>query len=113
MRWAFVLAALAALVIPGAAGSHRTATLRFSFQTYANNVKVVTPLVGPWQLGTATLHGSGVLGDGRLVGSIVDYTDPLYARYPPGSMRAEVIGYHYIGGAHGLLYGRLVREVFA
>lgn len=90
----------AALLIAGPAGGRHSSTITFSFQTYANNVRVVAPLVGPWQLGTAKLHGSGTLGDG-IRGAIVDFTDPLYARYPAASMRAQVIGYHYVGGAHG------------
>ena len=42
-----------------------------------------------------------MLGDGQLRGTIVDHTNPLSSRYPRGSMQAEVIGYHYVGGAHG------------
>src|SRR4051794_28716935 len=101
-RLAAILAvAVAALAVAGAAAGHRTATIRFSFQTYANNVKVVAPLVGPWQLGTARLHGSGRVGDGAFIGTAVDFTDPLYSRYEPASMRAHVVGYSYLGGAHG------------
>ena len=93
---------MAALLAFGASAGARTdATISFSFQTYANNVRVVAPLVGRWQLGTARLHGSGRLSDGDLRGTIVDVTDPLYSRYPPASMHADVIGYHYVGGAHG------------
>ena len=101
MRRALVLAAVVALLVPGSAGTRRSATITFSFQTYANNVKVAPPLVGPWQLGTARLHGSGTLAAGDLRGTIVDFTNPLYSRYKAASMHARVIGYSYVGGAHG------------
>ena len=96
-----LMVAIVVLVLAGPAGGKRAATITFSFRTYANNVKVVAPLVGPWQLGTARLHGSGRLDGSDLRGTIVDFTDPLYSRYPPASMRADVIGYSYLGGAHG------------
>jgi len=89
------------LAFAGPAGGTRASTIHFSLQGYANNVKVVAPLVGPWQLGVARIRGSGTLGSGQLRGVIVDVTDPLYSRYKPASMRAEVIGYSYVGGAHG------------
>jgi hypothetical protein len=95
------IAAVTLLVVAPSAGGRRAATITFSFQTYANNVKVVAPLVGPWQLGTARLHGSGTLAAGDLRGTVVDFTNPLYSRYQPASMRAQVIGYSYVGGAHG------------
>jgi hypothetical protein len=103
-RWQAVLVlvgavALFPLTVAGPAGSTQAATITFSFQTYVHNVRVVAPLVGPWQLGTARLHGSGKLGGGGLRGSIVDFTDPLYSRYPPASMRAKVIGYSFVTGA--------------
>jgi hypothetical protein len=31
----------------------------------------------------------------------VDATDPRDARYPNAFLRAQVVGYHYLGGAHG------------
>ena len=89
------------LVVAAPAGSRQAATITFSFQTYANNVKVVAPLVGPWQLGTARLHGSGTLAAGDLRGTIVDFTDPLYSRYKPASMRAQVLGYSWYQAPHG------------
>jgi hypothetical protein len=111
LRLIVPLAIVAALLAgAGPAGGKQAATITFSFQTYANNVKVVAPLVGRWQLGTARLHGSGRLGDGDLRGTIVDFTDPLYSRYPPASMHAEVTGYHYVGGAHGA-YTKLTLNV--
>jgi hypothetical protein len=99
-RQALVLAALAALALPGAAGSSSALTIHFSFETFANNVRVVAPLVGPWQLGTARLHGSGTLGGG-VAGTIVGQGKPSNPKYAPSSLRAHVIGYHYAGGAHG------------
>ena len=96
-----VLAVAALFAFGGPAGARTQATITFSFQTYANNVKVVAPLVGRWQLGTARLRGSGRLAGDVLGGTIVDATDPLYSRYPPASMHAEVIGYSYVAGAHG------------
>lgn len=94
-------AALAAVLAVAAPASGKTAsTITFSFSTYANNVRVVAPLVGRWQLGTALLRGSGTLGSG-VDGTIVGFGDPLYPKYGNVSMRAEVIGYHYVGGAHG------------
>ena len=45
------------------------AKIHFSFKTYANNVRVVPPLVGRFQLGTATLRGSGVLNPDGSVAS--------------------------------------------
>jgi hypothetical protein len=95
-----VAGAVLVLAVAGPAGGRRASTIHFSFQTYANNVRVVSPLVGPWQLGTARLRGSGTLG-GDVRGAIVDFTDPHLSRYPSASMRAEVIGYRYVGGAHG------------
>jgi hypothetical protein len=46
-------------------------------------------------------QGRGHRGGGSLTGTIIDYTDPPYSRYKPASMRAQVIGYKYVGGAHG------------
>ena len=100
-RQAVLLGIVAGLLVVAApAGGRQAATVQFSFQTYANNVKVVAPLVGRWQLGTARLHGSGTLGS-DVQGTIVDFTGPLYSRYAPASMRAQVIGYHYVRSTHG------------
>jgi Mg-chelatase subunit ChlD len=49
--------------------SSSNAKIHFSFKTYANNVRVVAPLVGKWQLGQATLRGSGVLNPDGSVAS--------------------------------------------
>ncbi len=45
------------------------AKIHFSFRTYANNVRVVPPLVGRFQLGTAISYGSGVLNPDGSVAS--------------------------------------------
>jgi hypothetical protein len=45
------------------------AKIHFSFRTYANNVRVVAPLVGRFQLGTAINYGSGVLNPDGSVAS--------------------------------------------
>lgn len=79
------------------------AAIHFSFHGYANNVKVVSPLVGPWQLGVAETRGSGTLGSGTdFHGHIATNNDPKYARYPPASLRAKVIGYHFFQAAHNV-----------
>jgi hypothetical protein len=75
--------------------------IKFSFRGYANNVKVVKPLVGPWQLGVARIHGSGRIGEGSdFSGSLEDDSQPKFSRYPPASMRSRVVGYRYSAGAH-------------
>jgi hypothetical protein len=100
----------AALVVAGSAGgTTRALTIHFSFSTYANNVRVVAPLVGRWQLGTAHLKGSGELGSGA-DGMIVGFGDPLLPRYGNSSLRAQVISYRYQGGAHGA-FDKLVLTV--
>jgi hypothetical protein len=77
-----------------------SSTIRFNFRGYANNVKVVRPLVGRWQLGTARIHGSGTLSSSSLQGEIVVSNHPRYSRYPPSSMHAQVVGYSYYQAAH-------------
>ncbi len=70
----------------------------YSFQGYADNIRVVSPLVGVWQLGIARIHGSGRIAtaNGSLVGNPGSFTvsfNPLLAKYLPGSLTAKVIGY--------------------
>jgi hypothetical protein len=94
------------LVFVGAAGgggARGADTIHFSFKGYANNVRVVPPLVGKWQLGKARIHGSGVLGSG-VQGSVIGANTPLY--YPPSAFRAEVVAYRYVRAAHNA-YRRL------
>jgi hypothetical protein len=88
-----------ALLLLGAAPSAASADVDFSFRGYANNVKAVPPLVGDFQLGKARIHGSGLLG-ASASGTIVAEGEPKFSRYPPSSMRAQVIGYKARFGAH-------------
>jgi hypothetical protein len=90
------LLALSALLVAAPAGARRDSTITFSYQTYANNVRVVAPLVGRWQLGVARQHGSGVAASGSIVGT----NDPLFSRYPNTFLRAQVVAYSFFGAAH-------------
>jgi hypothetical protein len=90
----------AVLYAAGAAAGRASSTIHFSFKTYANNVRVVAPLVGKWQLGKAWAHGSGSMDGDHIVGSFVVLTDPLFSQYPAAQLRAEVIGYRYFQSAH-------------
>ncbi len=88
---------------PSVAGEGKTYT--FSFRTYANNVRVVKPLVGAWQLGVARATGSGKFEahDGQLVGNpgtVRIVSDPLLSRYPTRTMTAKVIGFSYSSTPH-------------
>lgn len=49
----------------------------FSFRGYANNVRVVPPLIGEFQLGRSDYRGSGTadLATGAVTGSLVDHDD--------------------------------------
>jgi hypothetical protein len=85
------------LAVADSSGAKRPLTIHFSFQAYARNVKVVRPLVGPWQLGVARIRGSGTLRGDDIRGAVVHVTDPLYSRFRPALMRAQVIGYRYVG----------------
>lgn len=78
---------------------------KFSFRTYANNVRVVAPLVGPWQLGIARAHGAGdfKVCDGKFVGnpgSISITFNPHGPKYADRSVKAKVIGFNSTIGAH-------------
>ena len=75
-----IIAALFASIVMANPASAQAATISFSFKTYAKNVRVGEGLVGDFQLGTATLTGSGVLAtDGKLLsgGTIYDVDVPL------------------------------------
>ena len=100
-RFAVRMIALALLVTLGGSmpASGGTSSIDFSFRGYANNVRVVSPLVGDWQLGVASIHGSGTVGGGS-EGTVVVETDPKYDRYEPALLRAQVIGYSYTASAH-------------
>jgi hypothetical protein len=101
-RWPLALFALLPLVLALPANAKRESTITYSYSTYANNVRVVEPLVGRWQLGVAKQHGSGTLtstsSDGLLVGTNI----PLYEKYPRTSLRAEVMGYSFFQAAHAV-----------
>jgi len=52
------------------------AVSKWSVQAYANNVRVLPPLIGKWQLGKFHLRGSGTLGpNGAASGTISDTDD--------------------------------------
>lgn len=103
-RIAILAVALAVTVTIGGstiASGKSQGTTHFSFKGYANNVKVVEPLVGPWQLGKAITRGSGYIGEGsNFGGSIHTHNYPKYERYPDADLKADIIGYHYLIGPH-------------
>lgn len=97
------LAVAALLLAPGAAGRPATSpTLRFSFEGYANNVRVLPPLVGKWQLGVGRIHGQGVFAPGRVSGTLTDTDDPKLSRYEPRSLRARIVGGNWTIAAHNV-----------
>lgn len=57
--------------------------VRFSFRGYANNVRVVPPLIGEFQLGRSNYRGSGTadLATGQITGSLVDSDDLQRSSY--------------------------------
>lgn len=80
-------------------------TVQFSFHAYANDVRVVPPLVGRWQLGFSHFNGSGTLG-ATLSSTMSNTFAPHSSRYPFASMSAVVVGYSYYsapGGAYKTL----------
>lgn len=105
MRAIVTVATVAAFAgLAGAAagrGDRGAAALTFSFNGYANNVRVRPPLVGRWQLGIARIRGSGRLGGaGGTDGAFVDTDNPHDARYDDRWLRARVIGYSYYQAPH-------------
>jgi hypothetical protein len=80
---------------------HGVSAIRFSFRGYANDVRVVPPLVGPWQLGFARFSGSGTLAGSSISSTMYDSFEPHSSRYAPAHMHAEVLGYSYRRGPHG------------
>lgn len=91
---------LAAVGLASAAPTSSKA-IRFSFEGYANHIRVVPPLVGKWQLGVAKIRGSGSLAPGDLRGTFYDTDDPKLSQYEPRWLRARVIGYRYTAQPHG------------
>lgn len=57
--------------------------IEFSFRGYANNVRVVPPLIGEFQLGRSNYRGSGTadLATGLITGSLVDDDDLKRSTY--------------------------------
>ena len=80
---------------------HGVSAIHFSFRGYANDVRVVPPLVGPWQLGFARFSGSGALSGSSFSSTMYNSFEPHSSRYAPAHMHAEVIGYNYQRGPHG------------
>jgi hypothetical protein len=75
-------------------------TIHFSFTGYANDVKVVPPLVGPFQLGHSRFSGSGTLSGASISSTMYDSFVPRFSRYPLAHMYAEVISYSYYPAQH-------------
>ena len=107
-----LLAWVALPALPAGAGGGGT---DFSLRGYANNVRVVPPLVGEFQLGKAHIRGSGTLAPGSgMSGTIRVDTEPKHSRYEPASLRAKVVGYRYSATAHGVTKrAELVIEVLS
>lgn len=93
VRWTRVV--VVAFLLGPVAGDAQPAappTMTFSFVAFGNNVRVLPPLVGEWQLGTAILTGSGSIKNGTVVGAVLDRDNPPNPKYPPRSMQADIIG---------------------
>ena len=72
-----------------AGAKHAASPISFSFQGYANNVRVRPPLVAAFQLGQALIHGSGGIdNDNTLSGQFIVRTVPLH----PGRRRTKFRG---------------------
>lgn len=74
------------------AGPLPAGEIKFRFEAYANNVKVLPPLVADFQLGVSRISGSGIIKDGKVTGTLND-TDML--RRGTRSMQAKIIGGTY------------------
>jgi von Willebrand factor type A domain-containing protein len=88
------------------------ARIHFSFRTYANNVRVVPPLVGRFQLGTAINYGSGVLNpDGSVAsGGVIRTVNRNTSPRITSSIWARVLSGRRSFGS-GFVVLRLVVEV--
>jgi hypothetical protein len=88
------------------------AKIHFSFRTFANNVRVVAPLVGRFQLGKATSYGSGVLNpDGSVAsGGIIRTVNRNTKPRITSSIWARVLSGSRVFGS-GFVALRLVVEV--
>jgi VWA domain-containing protein len=91
------------------------AKIHFSFRTYANNVRVVAPLVGRFQLGTAISYGSGVLNpDGSVAsGGVVRVINRGRSPRSTQSIWARVLSGRRSFGAGGVAVLRLAVQVTA
>lgn len=86
------------LLAPGMARSQQlpAGPIPFRFATYANNVRVLPPLVAEWQLGVSRLSGTGVISNGTVTGTFTD-TDDIRGGRRPGrrSLSGKIIGGTY------------------
>lgn len=60
----------------------------WSFRTYSNDVAVVSPLVGDYQLGVSRSNGSGKGGSGRFTTT----WNPRRTKYREATLRGKVVG---------------------
>jgi len=98
MRLFFALAGAATALILPATVSEADSGPTWSYRAYANDVKVVSPLVGEFQLGKSHSHGSGSGTSGTVT---TTFTPKNQAKYGgPYSFTADVNGYRYQQAAH-------------
>ena len=72
--------------------SAQTPTISWSVRAYANNARVLPPLIGDFQLGTATFEGNGTFSvSGAADGSIADRDVPLISRYRSSSLAVRAL----------------------
>jgi hypothetical protein len=67
-------------------------SLTFTFDLYSNSVRVVAPLTADWQLGVATLRGTGSFEGGRVTGTFTDRDQPQDPRYPVRWISGSITG---------------------
>jgi hypothetical protein len=97
---AALLTLVVLLVLAGSAAGSRhahSANISYSFQGYANNVKVLPPLVGRWQLAVVHIHGSGNVGSNAYFQSRIQ---PHTESIPAAAITARITGYSYYQAAH-------------
>ncbi len=113
-RWAVgALVGLAVLAALGstASGRSRYSPISWSFQGYANNVRVRPPLVAAFQLGKVFAHGSGdIAANGGLAGALSFRTDPRDASIPARSIVMKTVGYSFYQAAHAV-WSKLTLQV--
>jgi len=96
----FTSSARAGQTLPSTVVGPPPTAVKFSFHTYANDVRVVPPLVGPWQLGFSHFIGSGTLGS-TFSSSLYNTFAPHSLRYPFVHLSAVVVGYSYYSAPNG------------